>query len=62
MRNNNTLLVAARSRQQGAALIVGLVLLLVLTVIGISGMNTATMELAMANSAQMQSSLLSKCS
>jgi type IV pilus assembly protein PilX len=55
MRNNNTLLVAARSRQQGAALIVGLVLLLVLTVIGISGMNTATMELAMANSAQMQS-------
>ena len=46
--------VAARSRQQGAALVVGLVLLLVLTVIGISGMNTATMEIQMANSVQVQ--------
>jgi type IV pilus assembly protein PilX len=33
-------------------LVAGLVLLLVLTVIGISGMNTATMEIAMAGSAQ----------
>ena len=54
MRNNNTLLVAPRSRQQGAALVVGLVLLLVLTVVGVSGMNTATMEITMANSAQVQ--------
>jgi type IV pilus assembly protein PilX len=39
-------------RQCGAALIVGLVLLLVLTVLGISGMSTATLELTMANNAQ----------
>ncbi len=35
-------------------LVVGLVLMLVLTVIGVSGMNTATMELAMAGSVQAQ--------
>ena len=46
--------IPGRSRQQGAALVIGLVLLLVLTVIGISGMNTATMELTMANSTQVQ--------
>jgi type IV pilus assembly protein PilX len=50
----NTLSIASRSSQQGAALIVGLVLLLVLTVIGVSGMNTATMEITMANSVQVQ--------
>lgn len=38
--------------QRGAALIVGLVLLLVLTVLGISGMNMATLELQMANNTQ----------
>lgn len=38
--------------QHGAALIVGLVLMLVLTVLGISGMNTATLELTMANNAE----------
>lgn len=54
MRIDKTLSVAARCRQQGAALVVGLVLLLVLTVVGISGMNMATMEIAMANSAQVQ--------
>ncbi len=54
MRNNNALLVAPRSRQQGAALVVGLVLMLVLTVVGVSGMNTATMEITMANSVQTQ--------
>jgi hypothetical protein len=43
-----------RSRQRGATLIVGLVLLLVLTVLGVSGMNTATMELTMAGNAQFQ--------
>jgi type IV pilus assembly protein PilX len=42
MRNNNTLLVAPPS------------LLLVLTVVGVSGMNTATMEITMANSVQVQ--------
>jgi cytoskeletal protein RodZ len=39
-------------KQKGAALIVGLVLLLVLTVLGISGMNMATLELQMANNTQ----------
>lgn len=39
-------------RQRGAALIVGLVLLMVLTVLGISGMNSATLELTMAGNAQ----------
>jgi type IV pilus assembly protein PilX len=54
MRNDNTILLAPRPHQQGAALVVGLVLLLVLTVVGVSGMNMATMELTMANSAQVQ--------
>jgi len=39
----------APQRQGGAALIVGLVLMMVLTVLGISGMNTATLELTMAS-------------
>jgi len=43
---------AAPSRQRGAALVVGLVLLMVLTVLGVSGMNTATLELTMASNAQ----------
>ena len=44
----------ARSLQAGATLIVGLVLLLVLTVVGVSGMNTATMEITMAANTQFQ--------
>jgi Tfp pilus assembly protein PilX len=40
------------SRQTGAALIVSLVLLLVLTVLAISTMNTAGLELAMAGNTQ----------
>ena len=39
-------------RQNGAALIVGLILLVVITVLAISGMNTATTELAMARNDQ----------
>jgi hypothetical protein len=35
-------------KQQGAALVVGLILLVVITVLAISGMNTATTSLAMA--------------
>lgn len=35
-------------QQRGAALVVGLILLVVVTVLAISGMNTATTELAMA--------------
>jgi len=45
---------AQRNRQTGATLVVGLILLLVLTVVGISGMNTATMEITMAGNAQFQ--------
>jgi type IV pilus assembly protein PilX len=40
--------------QQGATLVVGLILLLVLTVLGVSGMNTATMEVTMASNVQFQ--------
>jgi len=39
-------------KQDGAALIVGLILLVVITVLAISGMNTATTELAMARNDQ----------
>jgi type IV pilus assembly protein PilX len=39
-------------RQRGAALVVGLVLLMVLTVLAISVMRTATLELTMAGNAQ----------
>ncbi len=38
----------SHSKQQGAALVVGLILLVVITVLAISGMNTATTSLAMA--------------
>ena len=39
-------------RQEGAALVVGLILLVVVTVLAVSGMNTATTELAMARNNQ----------
>lgn len=45
---------AGRRRQSGAALIVGLLLMLVLTVLGVSGMNMATLELTMASNMQAQ--------
>ncbi|MFL2545857.1 MAG: PilX N-terminal domain-containing pilus assembly protein [Candidatus Rariloculaceae bacterium] len=38
--------------QRGAVLLVGLIFLVVLTVLGISGMNTATLELAQASNTQ----------
>ena len=41
-----------QKNQQGAALVVGLLLLVVITVLAISGMNTATTELAMARNDQ----------
>ncbi len=44
--------VTLRSKQDGAALIVGLLLMLVVTVLAISGINTATTELAMARNDQ----------
>ena len=40
------------NKQQGAALVVGLILLVVITILAISGMNTATTELAMARNDQ----------
>jgi type IV pilus assembly protein PilX len=39
-------------RQRGAALIVGLLMLVVLTVLAVTGMSTAAMELAMAGNQQ----------
>ncbi len=39
-------------KQNGAALVVGLILLVVVTVLAVSGMNTATTELAMARNDQ----------
>ena len=39
-------------KQRGAALVVGLILMVVITVLAISGMNTATTELAMARNDQ----------
>jgi len=38
----------SQSKQQGAALVVGLIMLVVITILAISGMNTATTALAMA--------------
>lgn len=43
---------AIAKRQKGAALVVGLVLLMILTLLAISGMNTATTELTMAGNNQ----------
>lgn len=40
------------SRQGGAALVIGLILLLVLTLLAVSGMNTASLELVMAGNEQ----------
>ena len=39
-------------RQQGAALIVGMILLMVITLLAIAGMNTSTLELQMAGNVQ----------
>ncbi len=44
----------APRRERGAALVVGMILLLVLTVLGISGMITAALELQMAGNTQFQ--------
>lgn len=44
--------ITLQKNQEGAALVVGLVLLVVVTVLAVSGMNTATTELAMARNDQ----------
>jgi type IV pilus assembly protein PilX len=51
MKKTNTIFPTAR-RQRGAALVIGLLLLVVITVLAISGMNTAATELAMARNDQ----------
>lgn len=43
-----------RRRQAGAALVVGLILMLVLTILGVSGMTVSVLGLTMANNAQIQ--------
>lgn len=43
---------ASRLEQRGATLVVGLVLLLVLTVLGVSGITTASLEVTMAGNTQ----------
>ncbi len=50
LQGNNA--ITPRGDQRGAVLITGLILLMVLTVLGISGMKTATLELVMAGNAQ----------
>ncbi len=50
--NTNFQSMINRKHQQGAVLIVGLLLLVVITVLAVSGMNTATTELAMARNNQ----------
>lgn len=45
---------SAASRQRGAALVVGLILLVVLTILAVSGVFTSTMELRMARNTQSQ--------
>lgn len=52
MMTNKQTTLAQCTKQQGAALVVGLMLLVVITVLAISGMNTATTELAMARNDQ----------
>ena len=44
--------ITPRSRQRGAVLVVSLLLLVVVTTLAVSGMNTATTELAMARNHQ----------
>lgn len=41
-----------KSKQQGAALVVGLIVLLIMTLLGVSSMGSATLELKMANNLQ----------
>jgi type IV pilus assembly protein PilX len=43
---------AIPSRQRGAALAIGLILLLILTLLAVTGMNTSSMELVMAGNEQ----------
>jgi type IV pilus assembly protein PilX len=46
-------------RQRGAALVIGLLLLLVLTILAVSGMNSASMEFVMAGNDQFRANAFS---
>ena len=50
MRNRST--TGLKRQQQGAALVIGLILLLVLTLLAVSGMNSASLEFIMAGNEQ----------
>jgi type IV pilus assembly protein PilX len=48
-----------RSQQRGAALVIGLLLLLVLTILAVSGMNSASLEFVMAGNEQFRANAFS---
>ena len=52
MNTKREIRMSTRSTQQGAALVVGLILLMVLTVLAVPPMNPATLALTMASNAQ----------
>lgn len=52
MKTRSSRFSAIRARQTGAALVIGLILLVVLTLLAVSGMNTANTELKMAGNEQ----------
>ena len=54
MKRHSRLLIGPYWAEKGAALVIALVLLLALTVLGISGMNMATLELTIAGNTQAQ--------
>ncbi len=56
----NTNLILSQSRQQGVSIIVALVMLLVLTLLGVSSMNSSIVELKMATSMQQQGVALNR--
>jgi type IV pilus assembly protein PilX len=60
MKSPNTHFNSGPVKQRGVSLIVALVILVVLTLIGVSSMNTAIVELKMAGSAQQQGIALNR--
>jgi hypothetical protein len=52
MQGNRQSAAVGRRRERGAALVIGLIMLLILTILAFTGINTATTELAMANNEQ----------
>jgi len=45
-------MVRTHHKQQGAALVIGLILLLIMTLLGVTGMNTASLELVLTSNEQ----------